>query len=147
MSRGPGRWQRAVLAALADNPDGFLLKSLASEGLGWPLSRSDVSARQRAAKALEARGLCKLLRVWAANRNGIRSPLIAVQPPGSGLPANYALTGYERHVSSGSSAWSDRMVAERLGVAPGTVARVRQGLSVEPGKFGQVQPFGAEAGA
>ena len=145
MSRGPGKWQRAILAALEDHPDGFTLKRLACDDSGVPLSRSEISARQRAAKMLETRGLCKLLRVWGINRCGVRSPLVAVLPPGTGLPTNYALTGYERQVSSGGPAWSDRMVAQRLGVSPGMVGATRKRVSVEAARYGQVQHIGDHA--
>jgi hypothetical protein len=145
MSRGPGKWQRAILSALEDNPDGLTLKRIVCVDSDVPLNRSGISARQRAAKMLETRGLCKLLRVWGTNKRGVRSPLVAVFPPGTGLPQNYALTGYEHQVSSGGPAWSDRMVAQRLGVSPGMVSATKKRLSVEAARYGQVQHIGDQA--
>ena len=54
MSRGPGKWQRAILAALEDYPEGFVLAHPRCPDAR--LTKANISARQRAAKAL-----CKLL--------------------------------------------------------------------------------------
>jgi hypothetical protein len=86
-----------------------------------------------------------LLRVWGTNTLGLRSPLVAVLSPDTGLPKNYALTGYEKQVSISSSAWSDRMVAQRLGVSPGLVGKTRKQLSVEAAHNGRVQHIGDHA--
>ncbi len=140
MSRGPGRWQRAILSALEDYPEGFTLAHLRCPSAR--LTRADISARQRAAKKLEAKGLCRLLRVWEVNRAGVRSAMVAVLLPDTGLPENYALTGYENHVTAGGPAWSNRATARRLGVSPGMVATTRKRLNVEAGKFPRLQHLG-----
>ena len=102
MSRGPGKWQRAILATLEDHAEGFVLAHLRCPGAR--ITKADISARQRAAKTLEAKGLCKLLRVWVVNRAGARSAMIAVLLPNTGLPKNYALTRYENHVTASGPA-------------------------------------------
>ena len=143
MSRGPGRWQRAILAALEAQPEGFTLAHLRCSG-ARP-TKADISARQRAAKGLEAKGLCRLLRVWKVNRAGIRSAMVAVLLPDTGLPENYALTGYENHVTASGPAWSNRATARRLGVSPGMVATTRRRLSVEAARSTQVQHLGGRS--
>ena len=143
MSRGLGKWQRAILAALEDHPEGFILAHLRCSG-ARP-TKADISARQRAAKTLEAKGLCKLLRVWQANRAGVRSAMVAVLRPNTGFPENYALTGYENHVTASGPAWSNRATARRLGVSPGMVATTRRRLSVEAAQCAQVQHLGGRA--
>ena len=140
MSRGLGKWQRTILAALEDHPEGFILAHLRCSG-ARPI-RADISARQRAAKTLEAKGLCRLLRVWETNRAGVRSAMVAVLLPSGGLPENYALTGYENHVTASGPAWSNRATARRLGVSPGMVATTRRKLSVGAAQHGQVRHLG-----
>ena len=115
MSRGLGKWQLVILAALEDHPEGFVLAHLRCSG-ARP-TRADISARQRAAKTLEAKGLCKLLRVWGVNRAGVRSAMVAVLPRDAGLPENYALTGYENHVTASGPAWSNRVATSNDGGA------------------------------
>ena len=137
MSRGPGKWQRAILAALEDHVEGFVLAHLRCPAAR--LTKADISARQRAAKTLEAKGLCKLLRVWTVNRAGDKSAMVAVLLPDTGLPENYALIGYENHVTASGPAWSNRAIARRLGVSPGMVAKTRRRLSVEAAQAAQVQ--------
>ena len=143
MSRGLGKWQMVILAALEDHPGGFVLAHLRCSG-ARP-TKADISARQRAAKTLEAKGLCKLLRVWAVNRAGVQSAMVAVLLPDTSLPENYALTGYENHVTASGPAWSNRATARRLGVSPGMVATTRRQLSVEAAQHDQVQHLGGNA--
>jgi hypothetical protein len=54
MSRGPGRWQRVILQALAENTDHdiFGVYALVEEHLGRTPTRSELVAARRAVKTL-----------------------------------------------------------------------------------------------
>ncbi len=132
-----------ILSALEDYPDGFILKQILCLDSSRTASPVDISVRQRAAKALAKAGHCRLARVWGSNRLGNKAPVIAVLRSDAPDPANIAKTGYEHDQTSGGSAWSDKMVARRLGVSHGNVASVRRQVSVEPGQFPRDQHFGA----
>jgi hypothetical protein len=58
VSRGPGKWQAAVLAEL-DNRPGFVLREHFEARLGRPLTAAEASAAHRAAKQLERQGRCR----------------------------------------------------------------------------------------
>jgi hypothetical protein len=136
MSHGPGIWQQMILEALDDNPGGFVLACL-SKPDRRP-TRSDISARQRAASMLDASGRCKLVRVWVQNTRGVKAAMIAVRRPDTGLPGNFAVTWYEKDlITRGGDASSDRLIARRMQCSPATVKSVR--LSVEAGEFERVQ--------
>ena len=71
-----------------------------------------------------------------------KSAMVAVLLPDTGFPENYALTGYENHVTASGLAWSNRATARRLGVSPGMVATTRKRLSVEAAQADRVQHLG-----
>ena len=73
MSRGLGRWQQAILAALEKSP---------MVELGG-CTHSEVSALLRAAKCLERAGKCEIIRLW--NEAHTRVVSLAARP-GQRLP-------------------------------------------------------------
>jgi hypothetical protein len=77
MSRGPGRWQRAILDALESRP---LLLPLSDYFRPALASRSDYRALLRAAHSLEAAGRCDLLRLWSDDGPDRRLVLCACRP-------------------------------------------------------------------
>jgi hypothetical protein len=60
VSRGPGRWQRAILDALRASP----LVPIGG-------SRSQRAGQLRAVKVLERRGLCVLVRFWSDDHRSL----------------------------------------------------------------------------
>ena len=66
MSRGPGKWQRAILATLADH-EAFWLRSL----LGPSCTKAQYNALLRAAHKLQAAGLVEIYR-WRLTLAGTR---------------------------------------------------------------------------
>lgn len=62
VSRGPGRWQRALLESL-DDYDLVPVMSV----LGWDASRSDQEAVRRAARRLAIDGKARVVYLWQCN--------------------------------------------------------------------------------
>jgi hypothetical protein len=82
MSRGPGRWQRIILALLEDY-EGFVPRAeLQTEN---DPSHSQYTAVLRAAHALAKQGKCKIAYVWAENRNRRITPQVFVFRPDTDL--------------------------------------------------------------
>lgn len=63
MSRGPGRWQRAILEAVADCGSVPIPLLVGAETATWPPPRSALLAAQRAARVLEAAGRVDLISI------------------------------------------------------------------------------------
>jgi hypothetical protein len=122
MSRGPGKWQRTILVALEENPEGIMLNSIPWLYLPTKPSRADDSACQRAAHRL-----AKLVRIWCSNSLDVRSAMIAVYSPDALDPEYFAKTRYENNLPTSGPELSDRVIAERLHVSHATVASVRRG--------------------
>ena len=118
MSRGPGKWQRAILADLEAQPEGVILAYIPDPDTGDAPTLAGYSARQRAATTLAARGLCRLARVWNRNYLGARMCMVLVLPPDAPDLPGMARSRYED--------------------------RPRK-LSVEPGEFRQLQHLGGNA--
>ena len=95
MSRGPGRWQRAILAALEAEPEGVILAWIPDLDTAAAPTNAGYSARQRAAKTLAANGLCRLARVWALNYIGVRMCMVMVLPPDAPDPLGTVRSNYE----------------------------------------------------
>ena len=115
MSRGPGKWQRAVLTALEAEPEGVILAYIRDPDTGDAPTCAGYSARQRAAMTLAARGLCGLALVWNLNYSGVRMCMVMVLPSDAPDPVGMVRSRYE--------------------------SRPRK-LSVEAGKSSQVQHIG-----
>ena len=86
MSRGPGKWQRAILAELEAQPEGVILAYILDPDTADVPTNAGYSARQRAAMTLAARGLCGLALVWNRNYFGARSCMVLILPPGAPDP-------------------------------------------------------------
>jgi hypothetical protein len=100
MSRGPGRWQKAIVQRLKAE-DGFLLLNGLLDDLQRAPTRAEYSAVFRAAVLLAKQGECTVGRVWGLNAARHRAALVWVCRPGLSIEGK-ALTAYE----------------ERLGVMP-----------------------------
>ena len=85
VSRGPGRWQRAILEALEADPSANVVLTRPDD------PRSVQNAVRRAAAQLEAAGR---IRVVAMKVEG-NTRLVAVAP-GSSVPPSVATTGLDR---------------------------------------------------
>src|SRR5947208_203964 len=81
MSRGPGRWQAEILAALEERP-WFSLAAYFTRKLGRHLTRAEHSALHRAAHALKSRGTIALAAVFIEPADGIRHVSTVVGRPG-----------------------------------------------------------------
>jgi hypothetical protein len=87
MSRGPGKWQRAILAAIDAEPGGVLVWTIA----GIP-DRSKQEAARRAATTLEKQGKAKTCTVWTDTEIGTRH-MLSVMAPEANLPPFRSKTG------------------------------------------------------
>ena len=112
MSRGPGKWQRAILAALEAEPEGVILAYILDPVTGDVPTHSGYSARQRAATTLAARGLCGLALVWNLNYFGARTCMVLVLPPDAPDPPSMV-----------SSRHAERL--RRLSVESGQIPRLQ----------------------
>src|SRR2546427_2343708 len=75
VSRGPGRWQRAILNRVEDGT--FWLAELYPEGT----SRSEREALARAARTLRRKGAISTASCWAMISDGRKAPAMAVGAP------------------------------------------------------------------
>ena len=112
MSRGPGRWQRAILADLEAQPEGVILAYIPDPDTGDAPTCAGYSARQRAAMTLAARGLCGLALVWNLNYIGVLTCMVLILPPGAPDPLGMV-----------SSRHAERL--RKLCVDPGEIPRVQ----------------------
>jgi hypothetical protein len=76
MSRGPGTWQRGILAALEQHPAVYLMDLLPR-----PRTRSQVVALNRAARLLQQAGKIRMVR-WSVTVPGDGRCFVAVARPG-----------------------------------------------------------------
>lgn len=84
MSRGPGRWQRVLLDALArDNFDVHGVGATIWDHLGRPATRSEEVAARRAAKRIVETGQARAIYCWANDVNGRRTHHLALTRPDS----------------------------------------------------------------
>ena len=94
MSRGPGRWQRLLLAELDEYdvvPVSYVARAQAADGRP---SRSDLVAIRRAAKQLTITGKARAIYRWGEDLNGTRKGLLCLTPADSDIPSSYrALSG------------------------------------------------------
>lgn len=85
MSRGPGRWQRAIVKELATRPAFYLVDLLPTD-----YTRSEYAALWRAARSLEERREVVITRY----RYGSRKVLVSLAPPNpTERPSGYGPCG------------------------------------------------------
>lgn len=79
VSRGPGRWQRALLAAL-DRRDPVLVADAVEDELGRVPTRAEMVAGRRAAHSLDlfGRNVAHVTRVWTRDAGGRPQPHLAL---------------------------------------------------------------------
>lgn len=132
MSRGPGKWQAAILAELEGRPL-FALAAHFDARAGRPLSRAELSALHRAAHALASAGKCALALLWDDAGHGNRLVTIVARPGHTVRGKPLASLSVERVPSGTRSTFTGslRDLARREGVS---VATVRRDLARAEGK-------------
>jgi hypothetical protein len=128
MSRGPGRWQRALLDDL-DGHDLGAVGTLVHNHLGRPPTRSEMVAARRAARRLAEDGLVQALHlaecrscgalseIWICPQHcpgGCAQTLVIARPDMTGISSVMPLNGLPRWVSValGPSAAGATLTAE-----------------------------------
>lgn len=131
MSRGPGRWQKLILDAVAESDEWMVL-------LAGGMSPSDASAVRRAGRILADKGL---VRLGSSNVDGharlmVRRPIEGDPEPvlttgvnGKRYRTPFIVpdnppTGFEMMTTM-----STRAIAAAIGCSPSTVARMRSKIS------------------
>jgi hypothetical protein len=93
VSRGPGRWQRAILDRVEEGP--CWLAEIYSDGA----SRPEREAIARAARTLRRNGLISTASCWAVISDGRQAPAVVVGPPGCDFQAEGFLPVLSRSVT------------------------------------------------
>ena len=101
-----GRWERVLLATIADGEVG--VAAALDRALGREATRAELVAGHRAARGLVAAGKAVAGRAWGKDARGREMLLATLAPPGTAV----------------SKGRSQRAIAREVGVSPSKVSRV-----------------------